>query len=127
MRQQMFNGGSDKSGSGRKPRVKDAGNPVVDLLIKTETHNTILSAARLDGRLAFSSAAICCCTPQRHWHKQSRKNFQLVRKTSLDRLLARRPEGNPVARERARRLPSFAGRTGHPDSEWIARVNVYLR
>jgi hypothetical protein len=40
--QQMFNGGPDKSGSGRKPRVKDEGDTVVDLLIKTETHNTIL-------------------------------------------------------------------------------------
>jgi hypothetical protein len=39
---QMFNGGPDKSGSGRKPRVKDEGDAVVDLLIKTETHNTIL-------------------------------------------------------------------------------------
>jgi hypothetical protein len=38
----MFNGGPDKSGSGRKPRVKDEGDAVVDLLIKTETHNTIL-------------------------------------------------------------------------------------
>jgi hypothetical protein len=40
--QQMFNGGPDKSGSGRKPRVKDEGDPVVDMLINTETDDTIL-------------------------------------------------------------------------------------
>jgi hypothetical protein len=40
--QQMFNGGPDKSGSGRKPRAKDAGNPMVDMLINTETDDTIL-------------------------------------------------------------------------------------
>jgi hypothetical protein len=38
LQQQFFNGRPDKSGSGRKPRVKDEGDAVVDLL----THNTIL-------------------------------------------------------------------------------------
>jgi hypothetical protein len=35
MRQQTFNGSSDKYGSGRKPWVKDEGDAVVDMLINT--------------------------------------------------------------------------------------------
>jgi hypothetical protein len=55
----MFNGGPDKSGSGRKPWVKDEGDAVVDMLIKTETHNTILDH-RPSVLPWIVSAASCC-------------------------------------------------------------------
>jgi hypothetical protein len=59
MRQQMFNGGSDKSGSGRKPRTKDAGNPMVGMLINTETDDTILD--HWPSVLPWIVSAASCC------------------------------------------------------------------
>jgi hypothetical protein len=59
LQEQFFNGGSDKYGSGRKPWVKDEGDAVVDMLINTETDDTILD--HWPSVLPWIVSAASCC------------------------------------------------------------------